>query len=85
MSEDYTKDFKFAAFAFVALVIVLVHYAWIMRQLVISRDISTERLVFYFSLLVLTIAIVLLVLAKVVYPLVYIDGETKEQKEKKEQ
>lgn len=69
--EANVKDFKFCAASFVAILIILGHYAFIMRQWVINPQLSYLVLGFHFSLFLVTIAVNFYILGKVIHPKIY--------------
>lgn len=86
LDEKNVKDIKFSAAGFATMVVILTHYAWIMRQWVLNPNLPKETLILYFSLFAVTVVASITVLVKKVYPIVYAD-DLKEQAstEKKEQ
>lgn len=80
-SNKNVQDVTFSLAGFLTILIILTHYAWIMRQLVLYRDISTLKIAIYFLVLALNISGLLYLLVKVIYKKVY--GE--EGNEKKNQ
>ncbi|OVF04508.1 hypothetical protein A9F13_27g00528 [Clavispora lusitaniae] len=71
LSDENVRDMQFAGASFVVVIIILFHYAWIMRQMVIHRDLSTSTLVTYFGTLGVTSIASITVLVKFVYPKIY--------------
>lgn len=86
LDDKNLKDFKFSCAGFLTLVVIIFHYAWIMKQWLQNPDLSTQRLLAHFALFVGTVIGSITVLLKVVYVSVYAD-DLKEQvdSEKKEQ
>lgn len=81
IGADNLKDIKFAGAAFVAIVILIFHYAWIMRQMVMNPQMSTLTLYTYFGMYGVTLVVMVTVLLKYVYPRIY----TEVSEEKKTQ
>lgn len=81
-NQKSVQDTAFALAGFLTIILILTHYAWIMRQLVVNRDLTTEQIVVYFVLLGFTVVGSLVFLMKVVYKRIYgadIDLSKKEQ------
>lgn len=82
LSDKNLKDVKFSAAGFVVLCIILSHYAWTMRQMVLYRDLSYTRLTIYFVSVAITAVVTLTVLMKVVYTKIYAAELAQEKVEK---
>lgn len=79
------KDLKFCVATFFAIVIAIFHYAWIMRQLVLNPDLPRSTIARYLVPLLGTVAVCILVLAKIVYPKIYLSDKQLKATEKKDQ
>lgn len=78
------KDLKFAVGGFFVLVIILTHYALVMRQLIIYPDMSYTWMGVHFTGLGVTIVTTIWLFIKFVYRKVYAE-EIKERTQKKEE
>ncbi|KAK6455519.1 uncharacterized protein RJT20DRAFT_3192 [Scheffersomyces xylosifermentans] len=87
LTPKFFKDVRFALYSFVVMVIIIFHYAWIMRQLVLNPYLPRLRSLFYFTLFGIDVVIVGYVLLFVLYPQVYAEEIALEKAalEKKEQ
>lgn len=65
------KDLKFCVSSFFAIVLIIFHYAWIMRQWVLNPDLPRTTIAFYLATLVVTVVVSFGVLAKIVHPKIY--------------
>lgn len=82
LANKNIKDIKISAAGFGVMLLILCHYAWIMRQLILYRDLSYLRLGVYFTALAATVIGSITVLIKVVYPNVYAEELKLEKLEK---
>ncbi|MCH0629259.1 hypothetical protein JNB11_04710 [Kocuria palustris] len=73
-------EIGFSACCFVGLMLVLLHYVYIMRQIIANPAIERTEVYFLFGWLVITVLLVLIILAKVVYPFLYRDTTLKTKK-----
>ncbi|CUM46156.1 uncharacterized protein AC631_04593 [Debaryomyces fabryi] len=70
-SPKTIKDFKFALSGSIVMILILFHYAWIMKRLIMNRYLSIWWIITYFGIFganVLTLGYVLLF---VLYPIIY--------------
>lgn len=84
ITPKFWKDVKFGIISFVALCCVIFNYGWIMRQLLLNRDLSYEKITAYFAVLGLNCFVLGYIVLVKVYPIVYKE-EVSQEKEKKEQ
>lgn len=70
VDESTEKELKFSAFAFLAIVAILAHYAWFIGRYLYG-NLTTTWLTAYALLLVANIVLMGYLLVKVVYPRVY--------------
>lgn len=71
LDETNIKEFKLCVGTFGLLLLLMFHYAWIMRQWVRSPNMATNLLIFYFSTLALHLVGSGFVLVKVIYKRIY--------------
>ncbi|QRG38631.1 hypothetical protein FDK38_003046 [Candidozyma auris] len=83
-NEQNIKDLKFAVGGFFVIIIILIHYVFVMRQLLIKPDMSYSLMGVHFGLLALTTVVCVWLFIKFVYKKVYAE-EIKELNRKKEQ
>lgn len=65
------KDIKFSFSGFIVLVLILFHYAWIMKKLLINPYIPTQTIVMYFAIFGANVVFLVYVLLYVIYPIVF--------------
>lgn len=71
IDDDSLKDLKFCMASFVAIVIIIFNYAYIMRQWVLNPNLPKSTLALYLVTLVCTILVTFGLLAKVIHPRIY--------------
>lgn len=81
-TEKLVKDIKFGATAFAVLMLILTHYAWIMRQLIIRPNLTVVKIGSFFVVFMITSCALLYLLMTVVYGKVYAEELAQEKREK---
>lgn len=80
IGEDNLKDIKFAGAAFVAIVVMIFHYAWIVRQMLMDFEMPTRTIYIHFGFFGVTVIACIAVLVKYVYPRIYTQVVSEEKK-----
>ncbi|KAM9932240.1 hypothetical protein OXX80_008126 [Metschnikowia pulcherrima] len=83
LDDSSVKDLKLCIASFFAMVLIIFHYAWIMRQWVLNPDLPKSTLAIYSSTLVCTVVVVFGVIGKVIHPRIYGSKEDASVAEKK--
>lgn len=65
------KDIKFSIASFLTILVIIFHWAWIMKQWLNKPDTNAQTLVIYFASFVGTVVGSITFLVKVVYKIVY--------------
>ncbi|CAN3475487.1 hypothetical protein DICA0_C10572 [Diutina catenulata] len=71
LDEDTLKELKLVSCFFAGVLLVLCHYAWVMRQFVVNYTYASEHTLQYWGPFAGTIVLVGVLLVKVAYPLIY--------------
>lgn len=81
------KDLKMGFVGFAVMIIILFHYAWIMKQMLMHRDITKLALIFYFILFGINVFALCYGLLYFAYPYIYKEELEQERvdKQKKQQ
>lgn len=80
MGEDNLKDIKFSFAAFLAILVMIFHYAWIMRQMLRDFDMPSRTMYAHFGVFGITVVSTITVLVKYAYPRIYTQVVSEEKK-----
>ncbi|ODV77977.1 uncharacterized protein CANTADRAFT_23088 [Suhomyces tanzawaensis NRRL Y-17324] len=84
LTPKLVKDIKFGIVTFVVMVVLIFHYAWIMRQLVILPELPNSTLGLYFGLFFIDVGVLGYLLLGKYYYHVYAEEIAQEKKELEE-
>lgn len=84
LNKKLIKDIKFGLAGFVVMILILMHYAWIMRQLILRPNLTMLKIGSFFVVLLITASSLVYVLTTFVYRSVYAEEVALEEKEKAE-
>lgn len=80
VGEDNMKDIKLSLAAFVAIVVMIFHYAYIMKQMITDVEMSSQTMYTHFALFGVTVVVSIAILVKYAYPRIYADNISEEKK-----
>ena len=81
------KDIKFAASGSIVMILILFHYAWIMKRLLMNPYLSISWIISYFIIFGVNVLSLGYILLFVLYPIIYkeeLEQENKDRNKKEE-